>query len=215
MSALLNGLRGLPRNGFLPISSEISSDIQWWLHFLPRYNGVSIIPPLIYSPEVLITDACATGAGGYFGHRCFHLAFSASIMTDDDYNINVKELLAIITALRLWGSDLKGTRVLIQSDNLNAAQAISSQRSHSPLIQQCLHVVWFLCASFDLDLAAQHIPGHFNIIADLLSRWSKDAQAKSRFYTLPDADKFVFCDCSPDVFDLSLDILACNFELDV
>ena len=98
MSALLNGLHGLPRNGFLSISSEICSDIQWLLKFLPWYNGVSIIPPSIYSPEVLITDACIIGAGGYFRHCCFHLTFPDSIMTDDDYNINVifHVLLAII-----------------------------------------------------------------------------------------------------------------------
>ena len=182
MSGFLNGLRGLPHNGFLPISSEIRFDIQWWLTFLPWYNGVSVILPSIYSPEVLITDACITGAfGGYFGHQCFQLAFPDSIMTNDNYNVNVKELLTIIIALRLWGSDLKGNRVLIQSDNLNAVQAISHQRSHSPLIQQCLRVVWFPCATFDLDLPAKHIPGYFNIIADLLSRWSQDPQAASRF----------------------------------
>ena len=157
MSGLLNGLHGLPHNGFLPISSEIRFDIQWWLTFLPWYNGVSVILHSIYSPEVLIRDACITGAfEGYFGHQCFQLAFPDSIMTNDDYNINVKEFLAIIIALRLWGSDLKGNRVLIQSDNLNAVQAVSHQRSHSPLSQQCLHVVWFLCATFDLDLPAKH-----------------------------------------------------------
>ena len=166
MSALLNGLLGLPRIGSLHISSEIHSDIQWWLNFLPWYDGVSVIALPIYSTEVLITDACAIGAWGYFGH----FAVPESIMIDGGYNSNVKELLAIIIALRLWGSDLESIRVLIQSDIFHAVQAISSRGSHFPLIKQCLRVVWFLCATFDLDLQAKHIPGYFSVIADLLSR---------------------------------------------
>ena len=44
MSALLNGLCSLPRQGCLTISSEIRSDLQWWIKFLHRFNGISIIP---------------------------------------------------------------------------------------------------------------------------------------------------------------------------
>ena len=66
MSALLNALHGLQCAGFAPVTPEIRSDIRWWLRFLPRYNGVSLIPPPTYLPDVLFTDACATGAGGHF-----------------------------------------------------------------------------------------------------------------------------------------------------
>ena len=71
MSALLNGLRGLPRHGHLSISAEIHSDLEWWLNFLPWYNGISLIPPPSYTPNILVTDACANGAGGYFGFGMF------------------------------------------------------------------------------------------------------------------------------------------------
>ena len=168
MSALLNALRGLQHAGFAPVTPEISSDICWWLRFLPRYNGVSLIPQPTYLPDVLFTDACATGAGGHFQNQCFHVAFPPAILDDNNYSINIKELLAIIVALGL--PQLTGRRLLIRSDNNNAVLAINNRHSHSLLTQQCLRVIWFLCASFDLDIQAEHIPGFINEIADLLSR---------------------------------------------
>ena len=134
MSALLNGLRGLSPHGFLTISDDIRADLQWWLCFLVKFNGVSIIPSPVYHPDALITDDCLTGAGGHFQHQCFHIDFPQHIMDNNDYNINVKELLAVIVALCLWGSQLAGSRILIRSDNATTVQAISNRRSHSALI---------------------------------------------------------------------------------
>ena len=53
-------------------------------------------------------------------------------MQDDDFNINVKELLAIIVALRLWGPQLAVSRLLLKSDNCAAVQAINNRRSRAP-----------------------------------------------------------------------------------
>ena len=127
-------------------------------------------------------------------------------MDNNDHNINVKELLAVIVALCLWGSQLAGSKYLVRSDNATTVQAISNHHSHSALIQQCLGIIWLLCAVSDLDLIAEHIPSYLNTIADLLSHWSKDPLAIEKFHCLPDANKFIFCDCPSNMFDLSFDI---------
>ena len=101
-------LRGLPHHGKVPITSKTSADIHWWLQFLPCYNGVSVIPPPTYSANVLVTDACITGAGGHFQEQCFHVTFLNNILDNADYNINIKELLAITVTLHLWGCQLTG-----------------------------------------------------------------------------------------------------------
>ena len=160
MSALLNGIRSLPRQGCLTISDEIRSDLQWGIKFLHRFNGISIIPSPVCCPDVIITDACLTGAGGHFQDQCFHIEFPEHIMQDDDFNINVKELLAIIVALCRWGPQLAGSRLLLKSDNCAAVQAINNRHSRAPLMQQCLCVLWLLCATSDLDVQAEHIPGY-------------------------------------------------------
>ena len=75
MSAPLSGLRGLPRHGHLSISAEIRSGLEWWLNFLLCYNGISLISPPSYTPNIPVTDACANGAGGHFGLECFCIQF--------------------------------------------------------------------------------------------------------------------------------------------
>ena len=135
ISALLNGLRSLQHSEFPYLNDEIKSDLQWWLDFLPQYNGVSLIPPSVYCAETIVTDACLFGAGGVFGNECFHTTFPNHIIEDTDYQINVKEILAIIVSLRLWASQLKGHCLLIQFDNETSVQVINSRRSRSPLLQ--------------------------------------------------------------------------------
>ena len=103
MAALLNGLCGLPRHATSLITDDIRADLEWWLHFLPKYNGISIIPPIVYNPQIVVTDACHTGGGGHFGYKCFHVDFPPHLITDSAYDINVKEILTVIVALRLWG----------------------------------------------------------------------------------------------------------------
>ena len=138
MAATLNGLHSLQRSKFLYLNDEIKSDLQWWLAFLPQYNGFSLIPPSVYCADTIVTDACLIGAGGVFGNECFHTTFPDHIIEDTDYHINVKEILAIIVFLHLWASQLKGHRLLIQSDNETCVQVINSCHSCSPLLQQCL-----------------------------------------------------------------------------
>ena len=95
ISALLNALRGLQHSGLAPVTPEIRSDIRWWLCFLPRYNGVSLIPPPTYLSDVLFTYACATGAGGHFQHQCFHVTFPPAILDDNN---------TILTSKNFWPS---------------------------------------------------------------------------------------------------------------
>ena len=60
--------------------------------------------------------------------------------------------------------------------------AVNNRRSRSPLVQQCGRVIWFICAMFDFDLHAEHIPGYTNVAADLLSPWSFDSTASASFF---------------------------------
>ena len=68
MSPLLYTLRTYRLSKYCPLSSVNHSDLHWWRHFLPSYNGVSLIKtsPWLDNRLFLSTDACRTGAGGYF-----------------------------------------------------------------------------------------------------------------------------------------------------
>ena len=67
MSGLLNTLQANPSACFCPLSSDDKSDLHWWCHFLPQFNGVTLIKstPWLKNPFFLSTDAGTSGEGGY------------------------------------------------------------------------------------------------------------------------------------------------------
>ena len=116
MSTLLNTLRLSHGSPFCFLSKENRSDLRWWCHFHPLYNGVSLIKwsPWLDDPWHLSTDACNTGAGGYFHGHFFNTPFPAPILHRFGDKINVLELLTIMAALKLWGPALRGHRFIIR-----------------------------------------------------------------------------------------------------
>ena len=172
MSSILNTLRARSSSRFCPLTPENKSDLQWWCHFVPSYNGVSLIKtnPWIHDSLSFSTDACGPGAAGYFNGKFFHTPFPHPIMLLYGHDINILELLTIMVALKLWGTALRGQQVIISCDNENSVFAMNSGRSCSLGMQRCLREIWFLSAVFDFEIRTDHVPGVSNAIADHLSR---------------------------------------------
>lgn len=110
--ALLKGLRH--NHHRVSLNKEIRKDISWWIDFIGVYNGVSIVLDVPWSdPDcVFATDACLTGFGGICGNSVFHAPFSVWVLTHFPA-IHQLEFLALIVAIRLWGSRWAGLRVQV------------------------------------------------------------------------------------------------------
>ena len=84
----------------IKLNAEFWDDIEWWLTYLPSWNGVSFLYDADWTstPDVeLFTDAKDKGFGCYFlGHWCQQMS------------INWHELYAVTMALALWGPCLRG-----------------------------------------------------------------------------------------------------------
>ena len=144
MSMLLNTLRGHKSSTVCSLSHDIKADLRWCCYFLPFYNGVSIIKTSTWrnDPLYLSTDACGTGAGGFFAGQYFHLHFLHFILHQFGHDISTPELLTIMAALKLWATFLRGQRLVLQCDNENSVLALNSGRSRSTGMQRCLHEIW-------------------------------------------------------------------------
>lgn len=156
MSSLLYTLRTYRLSKYCPLSSVNHSDLHWWRHFLPSYNGVSLIKtsPWLDNRLFLSTDACRTGAGGYFTGQYFHTPFPAPIHSQFGHDINILELLTIMVALKLWGELLCGQCLILQCNNANSVLAINSSRSRVPGMHLSLQEVWFLTTRHDIAIFA-------------------------------------------------------------
>ena len=84
MLRLLNELRNCDsRRRTIPVSYELKLDLQWWLHFLDKYNGVSVIGTefLESSEQLFSTDASLTGCGAICEGEYFHEPVSYTHLT--------------------------------------------------------------------------------------------------------------------------------------
>ena len=149
---------------------------------MPLYNGVSLLEYGEWwaADSVFSSDACLTGCGGVFGKLFFHHKFPAFIL-DSQLHFSALELLTVVVCLKLWGSHLKGRKLVIGCDNLAACIVVNSGKARCQFLQKCLREICFLASVFDFQVKAEHIPGVSNILADSLSRWHLDEAYQGRF----------------------------------
>lgn len=207
MSTLLHTLRIHKTSAACPLSSDNKADLRWWCHFLPFYNGVSIMKtsPWKYDPLYLSTDACTTGTGGFFDSQYFHTPFPSSVLHHFGHDINTLELLTIMAALKIWAPFLRGQRLILQCDNQASVLTINSGRSRTPGMQRCLREIWFLYAAWDMEVLATNIPGATNTVADHLSCWHLSCTHQQRFSELTsELTTTLNVYCPPELFDFQI-----------
>lgn len=184
LARILAMLRTVKRNHHhVKLSKEFFRDIHWWLRFIHVYNGVSIIPTSAWSsPDaVFATDACLSGCGGLTCHQFFHIEFPRKVK-DKFPSIHHLEVLAILLAARLWGSQWRGLRLLVYCDNAAVVSSLNSGRVQDSILAACLRELWFLAASHEFELRAVHLSSAANRLADLLSRWHLNLKFQEEFH---------------------------------
>ena len=153
----------------ISLNSEARRDIQWWLDFLPSWNGVSFFQEDLISTEALMlfTDASNLGMGGVFENRWFVSPWPDHFL---GFDINFKEIFAIFAAICTWAKFLANKQILVYCDNLNIVTVWKTGTCRNPHIMKVIRAVFLSCASHNINLLATHIEGKINIQADLLSR---------------------------------------------
>ena len=84
------------------ISSEARKDIRWWLKFMPKYNGISILW-MEHHPqpdEILASDACMNAARGQKGKEIYAIKFPKEVKKGAQ--IAHLEIWGIIVTLKIW-----------------------------------------------------------------------------------------------------------------
>ncbi|MES9881884.1 MAG: hypothetical protein ABW185_13480 [Sedimenticola sp.] len=181
---LLNFLREIYKSDNVQhaIPGYLHRDLLWWDTFLPLYNGISMMAIVDWSvpDSVLATDATLKGCGAVFGSKFFHAVFPRFIL-DQKLSINALEMLSIVVALKMWGNELKGQRIVILCDNQSSCNVINRGFTRSEFLQCCLREISFLAALFEFEVKTKHISGIDNRLADHLSRWDDDDSHKHSF----------------------------------
>ena len=83
---------------------------------------------------------------------------------------NWRELDTVVRPLEMWGAELAGQRVLVRTDNTTARAVVNRRGTNSANLLPLSERLAAVCRRHDLDVAAVHIPGEQNALADALSR---------------------------------------------
>ena len=184
MSRLLNNLRAFPSSRpRLKVSADMQADIDWWLTFLPLFNGTSLIKPRHWEFDDLqfTTDASMNAGGATCLDECFTCKFPEDIVRAAQH-ITALELYTIVVAVRFWAPKLYQRKFIVSCDNEAAVTVLNSGSSKDSFMQRCLRQLWFTAALYDCELTARHIPGVHNVLADALSRWHTDPAYQELFH---------------------------------
>ncbi len=173
MARMFNYLQGLDESSLHTLDNDFKADVFWWYTFLPHFNGVRVIPLPCWAETdtVLETDACLSGCGAvnYVSKSYFHAQFPPEVL-QAGHSINVLELLCVLVALRIWGSEFAGLRIKLMCDNTTSVAALNEARIRNHYMQEYMREIAFIAAQNDFDIWAVHIPGIENRLADQLSR---------------------------------------------
>ena len=155
----------------ITLNHNAKQDINWWLSFLPSWNGKHKIldPNVTLSPDLhLYTDASGSfGFGIYFDGRWVAQKWPPAFRS---YSIQYKELFPIYLACYLWANEFSQKRLLFHCDNLAVTDIWHSGTSNCPKIMTLIRKLFFITAKHNFTVNVKHIPGTNNSIADALSR---------------------------------------------
>lgn len=168
VSRMLDTLREATPTGSVTLSEEFQKDVNWFLEFLPNYNGIHIIqvdPP----QQTFEVDACLKGCGGVSDQHFYTTAFPAFIL-EQNWHISRLEILNILIALKLWSKLYAQHIICIFCDNIAAVSVLNHGRCRDSVMLSCAREIWFLCATHNIDLRVSHKPGKDMSSADALSR---------------------------------------------
>jgi hypothetical protein len=83
--------------------------------------------------------------------------------------INYKEMLATLTAFRLWLPEFSGKHIAIHTDNTAVYHGLNKRSMRGPAMDP-LGEITLLAALHDITFSAHWIPTADNLLADILSR---------------------------------------------
>ena len=152
------------------LNVEFRSDLEWWVLFLHRWNGVGMLPSLCSRPHsrTITSDASGKwGCGAFYTRQWFQFPWPAAWA---EVHITVKELLPIVMSCAMWGHQWKGETVMAYTDNAAVVSIVNSGKSTDKVAMHLVRCLFFIAARGEFTIKAAHVAGKLNVAADALSR---------------------------------------------
>ena len=182
VSRMLDTLRKAPAQGSTALDSEFQKDLEWFLSFLPLYNGVHLIQS---EPDICMeVDSCLSGCGGICNNELYHTTFPDFIL-QRGLSISQLEMLNLAVGIKVWSSASWSNHcVLVYCDNAATIAILQSGRGRDQFMLACARQIWHYSARFDFRLVPRHRAGIHMTASDALSRYHLGASHRARVHQL-------------------------------
>ena len=153
----------------IKLNAESWEDIEWWLTYLPSWNGVRFLYNADWTstPDMeLFTDARDKGFGCYFQGQWCQGTFPC--------HINWHELYAATMALALWGPQLQGRCLLFHCNNASIVHIMAKASTCSKTMMALVRTFMLLTVQHNIHVHIQHIAGVNNDVVDALLHFEMD-----------------------------------------
>ncbi len=134
---------------YIKITAECRSDIDMWSKYLRQWNGVSVFPDderTLAEDMTFFTDATPKAFAGFYGGKWFQGEFPPNFITSDVVaSMALYELLPIVMAAVLFGSEWEKKRIVVNCDNAATVDIINKGRSKVPFIQKFVRQIGLVC----------------------------------------------------------------------
>ena len=204
VNRLLNALREA-KDKTIKVNEDMKRDLKWFMDFLPRFNGTATYKhPIIEQSHTLAIDACLTGVGGVWQNKVYTAPIPDWLQQYGNMHITHFEMINIIIAIKLWGNEWVGQKVILYTDNEAVVTICNQGFTRDTVLATIARNIWLYTAEKDICLQVLHLPGKDNVIADLLSRWGGVAGQISKLQQLVKNPQW--CMVHEDQFKLNTDI---------
>ena len=161
-----------------PLSADARKELTWWQSDPLVARG---LPVRTLCTTTSITDIYVDSSGSRFGISSplgtAHGFWRAEELVD---SINVRELKAILFALKIHAEKLRNQTFTIHSDNTTALKYAKNQGGTASIALQVLALqIQEVVRTYNLNVIYRHITGTLNVDADRLSRSKKPAYEQS------------------------------------
>lgn len=182
MGKILHALRAVGQDAEEISVKGLRPDLHWFLVFLTKYNGRSIMKPPT-PQKVILADSCLSGGGATDMKGAYTLVYTESIAST--HHITTLEALNCLVACRtLISADDRHSTIELKCDNRSTIDAMAFGRAKDPVLAAICRAMWYLMAQMDIRLVYTHVPGEQMGIPDALSRAHLSQLDHARAYNI-------------------------------
>ena len=149
----------------LRLTKEAREDLTWWLSAFTAWNGKVVLPSSVDGQ--LVTDASHYGWGAHLGPHQTHGSWDHVMGRKHS---NVRELMAVLLALRAFRPYVQNRTISILSDNISTVAYVNHMGGPVTELTEIAKLIWAEAILSNTTISAKHLSGKQNCQADSLSR---------------------------------------------